>query len=423
MVGFLSLLLAAESLRIALATRIGKSNSVTQMKKAVSLDPANPGLHFRLGTAEIYDLGNPDTADGMGQLRRATELSPHETRYWTALASACEFEGDRGCADGAIAKTLSLSPMTPGVHWEAANYYLWANEQSQALSQFQRLLELDPHYAEAAFRVTLEATGSPEVVYNRVLPPDASPKLKLAYINFLATHGHRHSAFHVWKEVVVSRPQFKFPTVNPYLDHLIGSRQYQTAATVWRDLEQRGVLGQTAEHDPNNLVFNGGFERVPLDAGFDWRYRQEPYVSVDFRARQAYAGKYCLRLNFSDVENHQDEPVYQLVPVVANQEYQLTAYIRSANIDSHSCPRLRVVDPACPTCVSVTSSPVKGTTPWHKVVLNFQTGPQTHLVRLSVWRPRSLDYPTAILGTLWLDQVSIRAVGSVSSQPGRRQDS
>ena len=420
-IGFSSLLLAGESVRIALATRIGESKNVVQMRKAVSLDSANPDLHFRLGMAETFDLEGSDPAEGIQQLQRATELSPHRPRYWVALASACEFEGRKNCASHATARVLALSPMTPRVHWGAANYYLWAGDQATALSQFQRLLELDPGYAGATFRVCLGATGSPEIVARNVLPPAASPELKLDYVNFLATHGDEDFAYHVWKEIVESKSPLKFLLTDPYLEHLIASRRYQESTSVWRDLEHRGIVGGADDHDPGNLIFNGGFEQAPLNAGFDWRYQQDPYVAVDFNDRQAYKGRYCLRLDFTDVENHQDEPVYQLVPVAANQAYMLTAHVRSTNMTSDSCPRLRVIDPACPACLSASSSPVVGTTGWHKIILKFQTGPQTRLVRLSVWRPRSLNYPTEIIGTLWLDKVSLRSIAAPFADQGTRR--
>lgn len=405
---------------MALATTLGRSASVPEIKRAIGLEPSDADLHFRLGTAEIYSMGNSDAADGIHQLQRATQLSPDETRYWTALAFACEFEGEAACADKAIARSLALSPMVPQVHWEAASFYLRINRQESALNQFRRLVELDPNYDGPVFRASLGATESPNAVYQNVVTPAASPKLKLAYVEFLANNGHGNSAFHVWQELAAGGLHLKFSLADPYLEHLIDARRYQQAMAVWRDLIHQGIVQQAAGKDPANLVFNGGFEQVPLNAGFDWRYNEVPYVAVDFRDRHAYKGKYSLQLDFTDVENHQDEPVYQFVPVAADQAYELTAYIRSANITSDSGPRLRVVDPECPKCLDASSKATVGTTPWHKVVLDFHTGPNTRVVRLSVWRPRSLNYPAEILGTLWLDQVSIRAISPPAGQTAQR---
>lgn len=412
--GLISVLLAAEGVRIAWAVRLGKSSKVADLRKAISLDPTNPDLHYRLGMAEVFDMENPDAADGTEQLHLATQLSPRETRYWSALASACQFEGKNNCADDAIAKTLALSSMAPRIHWDAANYYLWANRQEEALNQFRRLLELDPSYAVASFRASLGAAGDPELVYNSLLAPATGPKLKLAYGNFLLSHEYGDFAFRVWKELVASKTAIDFSDVDPYLENLISARRYPEALSVWNDLETLGLVPQSG--DNSNLVFNGGFEHIPINAGFDWRYHQEPYTAVRFDNHLPCAGKSCLRLDFSDVENHQDEPVYQIVPVRPDQTYLLTAQIRSVNIVSDSGPRLRVMDPACRDCLANLTNTVVGTTPWHQISLRFRTGPQTSAVRVSIWRARSLSYPTEILGTLWVDQVSLKSEAPVTAE-------
>lgn len=415
-----SLILAVDSVRIAAAAKLGDSEKVPQMKLAVSLDPENPNLHFRLGMAEIYNMEDSDPAQGIQQLQRASELDPYVTRYWTALAFACEFEGMKTRADHAISRSLALSPMVPEVRWKVGSFYLQTNRQGQALEQFRRLLEFDPLYARSVFRAALDATSSPEIVYRNVLKPSANPKLKITFINFLTSEGHENSAFDIWQDVAGSKSTFKFSVVDPYLEHLIRTRQLQRASAVWNDLESRDIVSLPADDNPANLVFNGGFEQAPLDAGFGWRYHEEPYVTIDFNDRQAYQGSSCLRIEFADVENHRDEPVYQFVPVTPDQNYELTAYVRSDNITSDSGPRLRVVDPVCPGCLSASSRPVVGTTPWHQLVLDFQTGPKTRLVRLSVWRPLSLGYPAEILGTLWMDQVFLKAVASLPAQATER---
>jgi hypothetical protein len=412
--GMIALLLAAESVRIVWASRLGKSTRTGDLRRAVSLDPANPNLHFRLGTAEVYNLEDPDTTDGTNQLRLATELSPHETRYWGALASACQFEGKRDCARHAIARALALSPMAPRIRWEAANYYLWANQRDEALSQFRRLLELDPGYAGATFRAALGAAHDPAVVYNDVLTTAGSPKLKFAYISFLAAHDHNDFAFQIWKMLAAGKTEFDFSSADPYLEQLIGAHKYAEALSVWNGLESRDLVPKSG--GKGNLVFNGDFKHLPLNAGFDWRYHQEPYVAVEFAVHQTRSGKGSVRLAFSDVGNHQAEPIFQLVPVEANQDYVLTARVRSANIVSDSGPRLRVTDPACRECLTASSSAVVGTTSWHPITLRFRTGPRTSAVRVSIWRPRSLGYPTEILGTLLVDRISLTPEAQVTAQ-------
>ena len=57
-----------------------------------------------------------------------------------------------------------------------------------------------------------------------------------------------------------------------------------------------------------------------------------------------------------------------------------------------------------------------GTTTWHPVRLYFSTGPETHSVRLSIWRARGRIFPTEISGTFWVDSVSLKSMGSAASR-------
>jgi len=400
--------LATASIRMGLAERLGASKKIPDLREAVRLNPANPDLHFRLGTMETYPMGGSAPAEGIQQIERAAQLSPREVLYWEGLASACELEGNKACATRAMGRALLLGPMIPRLHWEAANYYLRANREALALSQFKRLLEIDPGYGAATFQICSAVTGGPKTIEREVLTPASSPKLKLAYINFLTTQGDDDFAYRVWQSLAANRAAFNFSSADPYLEHLIARGQVQMAVAVWRDLGRLGVVKRPADEESGNMVFNGSFERAPLNAGFGWRYQQEPYLDTDFAAPVAFTGGRSLRVDFTVSKNEEYEPVEQLVPVEAERSYSLTAQVRTEGITSDSGPRLRVVDPVCPACLKVASVTTTGTTPWHKITLNFSTGDKTQLVRLSVERPRSRTFPMGITGSFWLDDVSLK---------------
>ena len=403
-VGCPAILLAAASARIGIAERLGATLELPALREAVRLNPADPNLSFRLGMLDTYSLGG---SEGVQHLERAAQLSPRATRYWEAVASAAELVGNGKLASQAFAKALVLSPRVPRIHWEAANYDLRANRRSLGLIEFRRLLQMDPGYGPATFHLCCDRARSPQTIERELLGPASSPQLKLALIHFLTAHGHGQYAFHVWQEVASSQARFNFSTVDPYLEYLIAHGRARRAAVVWRDLARRGVVKQPADRNPGDLVFNGAFERFPLNAGLGWRYHAEPYLEMDFTAPGMSAETHSLRLDFTVSRNQEYAPVEQLVPVELNQTYLLTAYVRSRGITSANGPRLRVVDPACPACLNVASTDTTGTTSWHKVALNFSTGPETHFVRLSVWRPRSRTFPEGITGSFWLAAVTL----------------
>jgi hypothetical protein len=412
-VGAGAVFLGGEALRAAFVAILGESVEVATLQKAVTLDPANPELHHRLGMVLCDSLGEAERAEGFKHLRRATELDPYAASYWSDLAWVCELAGDTSCATQGVERAVKLSPTTPQLHWVAANTLLRAGQREAALAEFCRLLELDPGYAPATFHVCLGSLGDPQLILQRVLPPGTDPRLKLAYLNFLSANKLADQAHQVWVQTVEAGASFPLPLATPYLEQLLGLGRWEEAQGVWRDLEKLGVVSSSAAGEEGNLVYNGDFEQTPLDVGFDWRNQPSPYIALDFSDPSAHSGKHCLRIDFTVSRNEEYLPLYQLVPVASKQAYLLTAYVRSQDITSDSGPRLQVLDTLHYSGgTNAVSEPTVGTTPWHPLSLQFCTGPDTKIVQLSVIRVRGRTFPTEITGSFWLDTVVLKALGS-----------
>lgn len=403
-----TLLGCAEALKIAVITTVAKSDHVLNIQKALALDPGNPILHSRLAT--LYgDTPDPSNlAEAAREAHRSTVLNPNNSGSWLTLATACEALSDRACADDAVHRALDLSPQVPQIWWISGNHYLRAGKPESALACFHRLLDLSPDYAAPTFALALRAYGDPSMILAKVVGNEKDPRLALAFADFMSGNNEFDAAHQAWTQIAEGGGQFTFAAVQPYLERLLANGRYQEAQAVWSNLEGRGIIAKPASSDQGNRVFNGGFEQAPIDAGFDWRSQPSSYVSVDFADVTPYEGARCLRVDFPVGLNDAFEPVYQIVPAAPDQAYTLAAHVRSSDITSDSGPRLRVTDPDCPSCVDAATDTTVGTTAWHAVALKFTTGPHTHALRVSVWRPRSRVFPMEISGTFWLDAVSLR---------------
>lgn len=415
-IGITALFIGGEAIRLWVVEHLAESFKLPNLLLALKVDPVDPRIHKLLGQYYCY-LDDPNMAEGIKHLRRATELSPSGAIYWYSLASACELASDNACADQAFGRAVSLSPMTPRFEWAAANHYLLTDRTEKALAHFRRLLELDPGYDGATFRLCLRVTGDPELVFQKVLLPGKDTKQQLSYVAFLSAEGNADAAHEIWVKTMANASPFPLSSAEPYLDNLIAHGQGQEARNVWQDLERLGIVSTHNTVASDNLVFNGDFEQIPLNAGLDWRYSFTPYLYFDFFDPSAFQGTRCLRMDFTVSRNEDFLGVFQYVPVSPNQEYILQAFVRSQSITSDSGPRLRVYDSTCPTCLDAFSDTTVGTTPWHQVDLRFTTGPHTQLVNLSVLRPRSRTFPMEITGSFWLDAVSLKPTDSVTDQP------
>jgi tetratricopeptide (TPR) repeat protein len=402
---------SAEVFKIAAAASLAKSTEIAEVQKGLLLDPENPELCDRLSRLETDSLQPVNLLEAVRQARRATELNPRQFSYCLQLASACESAGDQACAGQAFEHALGLAPRRPQVWWAAANYYVRAGQREAALSCFRRLLEIKPDYAAQAFDVALRAYGDPELIWERIVARSTDIERRLAFVNSMSANDRFDAAHQAWTRIESSGPPVPFATTRPYLERLLSHRRFEEAQAVWSRLEQWGAIPKPADSDPANLVFNGGFEQTPLEAGFDWRSFQSPYVSVDFADSSAYRGARCLRVDFPVGQNDEFEPVYQVLLLAPNQAYTLSAYVRTQDITSDSGLRLRVVDLACPNCLDESTEATVGSTPWRQVVLRFNSGPQTRAVWFSLWRPRSRTFPMELSGTFWLDAVRLQENG------------
>jgi hypothetical protein len=406
-----------ETVRLAIISHLADTSDVGRLQRALALDAGNPEIARRLGLAYFYSMESVDTSRGLDYLRQAAELNTYRALYWADYGRSCDSVANLECAGRALERAVQLAPTTPRYHWLLANHYIRSDQPDKAMEEFATLLRLDPDgYAQRALRVCLKAFDNPDEIFRKVVTDSATPDLKLLYAELLCDTGRADSAGQIWSDMAAKSAAFPFSLAAPYLARLFNLQRYEAAENVWRDLERLGIVRRSADEDQGNLIFNGGFEQPPLDAGFDWIDRDLPYLAVDFADSRAYQGRRCLRLDFTVPRNEEYQPVYTFAPVEPGRPYRLQFYARSENIESDSGPRLRVFDPMCQSCLDVASEMTVGTTPWHPLGVTFTAGPQTKVVQVDLWRPRGRTFPTEISGNFWLDAVSLQ-VAAPSSPP------
>jgi tetratricopeptide (TPR) repeat protein len=297
-----SLWLVLAKVRIAWTARLARTGRAEDLRSALALDPSSPEFHRRLGLILVYMAEPPRAAEGLDELRRATELSPYRAQYWLDLATACESISDSGCADLAYERAALLGPTTPRFQWALANRDLRAGRDVAALAGFRRLLSLDTAYGPDTFRLCLDVLRDPERIFDAVLADSHDPRVRLTYVNFLSQNGRVDLAHRYWTRTVAGASRFPIQLAVPYLDRLLELGHGEEAASIWQDLQRLGVVMSPVKAESNerrNLLFNGDFERTPLDLGLDWRMHAAPSVLVDFSDPRAYHGARCLRLDFT----------------------------------------------------------------------------------------------------------------------------
>lgn len=407
-VGIPAALAGGKAGEIVFASVCMQIGTLPALHRAHAADFQDPEIYERIGEARLYNFLDYNPRSAMKSLERATTLAPVRPAYWEHLGLALESLREYPAAQATLARAQDLKPMSPQVHWLIANCDLSAGDTAKAFPELKRTLDLDASYSKPVYDLCLRAGVTPRIVAKLVLPDRDRARFQVDYAAYLLAEGQTGVSADVWNDAVSGGRTVELAWAQPYIAGLMRDREFTRAYQAWRDLERLGTFGNAQGADAGEQVFNGGFEREPLDTGFDWHYDPLRYVRLDFADSHAHDGRRCLRIDFTVPRNREYMPVYQDAPSESNRSYLLTAFVRSDGITSDSGPRLRVVDLNQPGDLDAASEPTLGTTAWHRIQLRFVTGRGTRFIQISVWRPRGVDFPAEISGTFWIDDVSLK---------------
>jgi tetratricopeptide (TPR) repeat protein len=384
------------------ASRYGNQVSEATLHAALTLEPGNAEFHDRLG--QYYFHAHQDAVRAAKEYRVAVTLNPHNAYYWLNLASAYEVLDNRTEQERAITAACRTGPSTPDVLWTAANLYLVRGDVERGVPLLRRVLEVyagtDYQAMSAAVSLSWRATHDVDLILQRILPPRAD--VHVAFLYLLVSNGEVQKAHEVWERIVELGQPVEVRFLFGYIDALLQINDADQARRVWSQLTSLNPeLGGRVSSD--NLVFNGGLEQPALNGGLDWRIQPHDSVAIAADTSQFHGGTQSLRITFNG-EALSDAGVLQYVPVKPGARYVFTAYMRAEDVWTQSGPRFQVRDARSGTQYFL-GEDVIGSAYWRESSGHFITGPDTHLLAVSIVRNPS---GSRIKGTIWIDDISLR---------------
>ena len=403
-IGSIAALQGYELLRLSVANYLGQSTDIQKVEYALGLDPLNPELENHLG--DLY-LFQKDASIAVSHYKRAVLLNRRAPDYWSSLAWGCMVTDDLACAETSLKEAVVQAPYVSRHRWDLANYYLVAGRDDEAFQRFGEVLRLRPDLSFEIFQVCLRGHRDPETIW-RVLLANASAGSKIDFLRLLSALGKYDVSDHLWTDLFSHEPKIPVTELRPYLEDLISANRLAQALVVWNDMKMAGTLAGMSPAP--ELVQNGGFEEEFLDTGFSWRRIPQRFIALSRDRAVVHEGSWSLKVEFTAPNNEEYEPISEFIPVQPNKKYRLRAFVRSEDLSSSVGPRLRVIDPECPSCVTGETEATTGTSDWHEVGTTIDAGPSTRFLRLSLWRPKSRTYPMDIEGKFWVDSISMTQI-------------
>ncbi len=387
---------ASWAVRPLIASRSEGSLQRSAIEHAIRWEPGNAEHRAQLG--RYFAFVAQDAGAAVQQYEAAVVLNPYMARYWLDLANACQFSGNAARQREALEHAMQADPNTPEVAWEAANFYLLQGDVPRALRGLRTVLAVDGYRVRPALELCWRITQDADQVLD-LLPRD--PESYFKFLSVVASHHEGVAVARAWTRMIALGQEVDPKLALPYVQYLLDQHDVAHAQQAWKELAR--VSPQLRPYvAEQNLIVNGGFTQEILNAGFDWRYRAQPGVTINLDSTDFHSASRALLLTF-DGADIADAGLWQLVPVEPNAVYEFTAFVKSEDLSSASGPRLAAYDAYSGTPLLQTDE-VMGSRVWQQVTGELRTRSDTRLLAISMVRSQPA---TRIRGRLWLDDVSL----------------
>ena len=288
-------------------------------ERAVAYDPENADYRFTLAQIYNYSTRHLDIEKAREQYLAAVRLNPYRASHWLELSKFYEQEGDPENARSAMAKALEMDPNYAQTHWSAANLFIRLGDLEAADFQLRRTADLDVSYLTQVLDLGKRFYEDPEMIVARHVPNTKAANL--IALNYFIGQNSELGASVSWDRLGTFQtpPQERYG----YINYLVNRRG--------RPHDAYAVFSggtQIAE------VFNGGFEREPLNGGFDWRFSSTEHAQARRDTAQSREGFASFFIQFDGEENVNYDGVWHWLPVERRRSYELTFWMRTEAIST-----------------------------------------------------------------------------------------
>lgn len=351
--------------------------------------------------------GGGDPKKITAAFQEAVRLAPDRAENWAGLADALDLAGDESSARTAYKRAINLYPRSPAINWQFANFLVRQGNISDAAEPLRRAIEGDSSLRMGAFDLAWRP-GMPAQAILGIVPPMQQDGA--AYLDYLTGSKRLDPAAQVWKLLLAAPAPFSLDSAFRYFDALLAAHRVEEIDAMWAGL---------ARHDPGKIhwqpetaqrITNGGFDAPLLGGGFGWRLMTVSGADMSLDPLVFHDAAPSLCIEFEGRRDLDFGNVVEYATAEPDTKYDFTAFTRTEWITTDSRPRIAVDDPLDHSALWSQTPELTGTNSWQEQDLQFRTGPRTRIVTVQVVRAPSQKFDNLINGTMWLDDVSLKAI-------------
>lgn len=393
------------------ADRAAAANTIPGYARAAQLEPGNAFYWYALGANRRLDLDTPNPQEAIADFQHSLADDPRDARTWIDLGDASEEIGDLSAARSAYENAIAAYPDSSDVHWRYGSFLLRQGDTSGAYAQIRLALSITPDLTPLVISRVWRATQDTDALLSQVLP---SASIYYEYsLDWFCGDADPDAALATWNKIVATAPSLELNSSFPLISLLLQSFRGDDARIVWRQALNLSGHGSEIGAGPS-LVFNGGFEFDAVDGGLDWHLDPRDGVVYDYDTDQHHNGSRSLHVTFDGSENFDFHQVFQYVPIKPSTRYHFSAFLRTAGVTTDSGIRFAITFSGNFMPPVVLDS-VIGDKDWTEQSADFTTGRDVQSVTITLVRLPSRKFDNKLLGSVWLDDVSIVPADSMKA--------
>lgn len=308
------------AVRHAWADQLSTSSDLTDVNRAIELDPENPRYWIRHA-----DLLESAFQNSQASLERAAILNPFDATVWIRLGLNAESSGDVDDAERYLLRATRVSALFQP-RWTLANFYFRRLSRPQFWMWAREALTLSPREADALFRLCWMMSEDAEEILQNAIPGDR--RVLRIYLRFLINENRLQAA----RPVAVRLSVFpEAPDTDDLLascDRFLDAQDAPTALAIWTGLCQAQLL-KCSHLDPAGDIDLPVMSSGLSMHGFDWRAEQIPGFVVR-------TGDQELAAYFSGRQPETGDFLWRWLPVTSGAEYGFSFEYRTEGIGRQS---------------------------------------------------------------------------------------
>ena len=385
------------------------------LEKAIHYTPENAWYHYLLGRFYESDLKELNLKKAVESYREALRLNPLDSRVWIVLARAYEGLGMEREADLSISKAVIVNPNNSDLRWEAGNFYLLRKNADRAFQNLREYLLLKPGNQNMVYDLSERLASENRYILSNLIPP--SYNYYKGYLSYLISNNKLVKAREVWN-VISEGKEIEKGLYLKYIDFLISNSEYSEARKFW--ISALNYFGDIKNSEPlsgdagsEDILWNGGFEKVPIDGGFDWKVGKAEGAKIFIDNDIHREGLKSLSIVFDGKHNPDLVAASQVIILKPDTTYTLRGYIKTENLTTTNGIFIDITGHnqakgSCGKGLYKATDTVTGTNHWKEVLADFRIPSDCYAGIISIKRQRSTKFDNKIGGSAWVDKITIK---------------